>query len=498
MAKPAVPAPVPAKKARPASRAKAASAAKPAPKQSAAKTKAAPAAGPRAARRKAVLRKPKTVTIRSYQVGFGDCFLLSIDYAGGDEEHILIDFGTTKLPEKAPKTRMRDIAENIKERTSGKLAAIVATHRHQDHISGFADGSSPRASGGIIRELKPRYVLQPWTEEPNVAVDATAPAGDDQMRHMAAHRRSLAAMQGVARNYVQEAKRNREYLTSVGKSLGRKLKEELSFIGEDNIANKVAVENLMKMAKAGAGEYLHAGQTPKLAAELGVEIDVLGPPTVKQHAAVKKQRSRDPGEYWHLANFAGAVIENTAQGRAKPLFPDHVEERENGQFSISSRWLIARMRRMRGQQMLQIVRALDSAMNNTSLILLFRIGTKSFLFPGDAQIENWSYALSQPAIVAKLAAVDLYKVGHHGSLNATPLSLWNQFAKKSEDPADPARLATIMSTLKGKHGHVEDRTEVPRSIVASALRKHTDHFTTEDIDATAPIFWHDTVIDVSK
>ena len=44
--------------------------------------------------------------------------------------------------------------------------------------------------------------------------------------------------------------------------------------------------------------------------------------------------------------------------------------------------------------MLGIVRTLDQAMNNTSVILLFEVGNKKLLFPGDAQIENWSYALN--------------------------------------------------------------------------------------------------------
>jgi len=61
--------------------------------------------------------------------------------------------------------------------------------------------------------------------------------------------------------------------------------------------------------------------------------------------------------------------------------------------------------------MLSIVRILDQSMNNTSLILLFTVGKKSFLFPGDAQIENWTYALAtdpkHAQTLEKLAAVDV-------------------------------------------------------------------------------------------
>ena len=70
------------------------------------------------------------------------------------------------------------------------------------------------------------------------------------------------------------------------------------------------------------------------------------------------------------------------------------------------------------------MRSIDDALNNTSLILLFDIGGKKLLFPGDAQIENWRYALFDAPtggdIRASLADVAIYKVGHHGSLNGTP------------------------------------------------------------------------------
>src|SRR4051812_10955024 len=82
-------------------------------------------------------KPPKSVSIRTYNVGFGDCFLLSFKYAGNAERHVLIDFGSTGFPPGVPKTRMMDVAEDIEARTGGTLHAVVATHRHKDHISGF-------------------------------------------------------------------------------------------------------------------------------------------------------------------------------------------------------------------------------------------------------------------------------------------------------------------------------------------------------------------------
>ena len=79
-------------------------------------------------------RKPTSVTIRSYQVGFGDCFLVSFNYGEGgqaEHRHVLIDFGSTSLP-KSGGFSLDSVAKDIKEQTGGKLTAVVATHRHRD------------------------------------------------------------------------------------------------------------------------------------------------------------------------------------------------------------------------------------------------------------------------------------------------------------------------------------------------------------------------------
>ena len=117
---------------------------------------------------------PTSVDIRAYNVGFGDCLLVSFKYASGDR-HILIDFGSTSLPDKRPAgNHMERIAKRIATDSGNKLTAVVATHRHKDHISGFAM-TGGKGTGAIIRDLRPEVVLQPWTEDPALARDATAP-----------------------------------------------------------------------------------------------------------------------------------------------------------------------------------------------------------------------------------------------------------------------------------------------------------------------------------
>jgi hypothetical protein len=133
-------------------------------------------------------------------------------------------------------------------------------------------------------------------------------------------------------------------------------------------------------------------------------------------------------------------------------------------------------------------------MNNTSVILLFEVGERSFLFPGDAQIENWSYALNaarkDKKLRAKLESVNYYKVGHHGSLNATPKSLWGLFKHKSDDENDADRLHTVVSTMTGKHGSTERGTEVPRTSLMKELKAKSKFFSTQELTKQKD-FFHD-------
>ena len=102
-----------------------------------------------------------TVRIRMYQVGFGDCFLVSFEYAGQADpaRHVLIDFGTRQL---AAGLDLPDIAGEIDSHTGGGPDVVVLSHRHQDHMSGFG-GSGTDA---VVARWKPRLVVRSWTEDP--------------------------------------------------------------------------------------------------------------------------------------------------------------------------------------------------------------------------------------------------------------------------------------------------------------------------------------------
>jgi len=439
---------------------------------------------------------PQTATVFAYQVGFGDCFLLRFDYSDGSRRHILIDFGTTGMPKDDATITMKRVARDIAERCGGALDIVVATHRHADHISGFETKADKTGSGDIIAGLKPRRVIQPWTEAPDAPEDWTGPEGTDPATAFAARVQSLDGMHAVARAVVERLDRE-------GFDSHWPLAPRLRFIGEDNIKNLSAVKNLKSMAGEEPEDkanylYVFHGCNLDLSAILpGVKVHVLGPPTLGQTQTIKKQASKSADEFWLRAPAMLALDADAgvASARRSMLFPNL--EREDmfrrSKMPAAMRWAAERIDTAEAEQLLGIVTKLDKAMNNTSLILLFEAGSKKLLFPGDAQLENWTYAL-QSEMADLLDDVDLYKVGHHGSLNATPKSMWDRFSKRGA-AGKAGRLTSVMSTMEGKHGGKHGSpTEVPRRPLVEELKANSNLVNTQDL-AKGELF-HEVIVDL--
>lgn len=413
---------------------------------------------------------PTKIEIRSYQVGFGDCFLLSFLYPAGVKRHVLIDFGTSELPRGLkPSTYMPRIAEDIRKVCGGRLDAVVVTHRHLDHISGFATDGTNGQSGTIIAGCAPKLVLQPWTEDPRAATNARS-ATRNSTRSPKGFLAGLMSMHQIAEAVSAMT-------LSPPPTMSAALVRQLRFLGETNIKNKSAVTNLIKMgsSKGATAVWARHGDPSGLEPLLpGVKVHVLGPPDLTQTEAIRTMRSSDPDEFWPLlAGPAGSL------GRGVAPLSQAIGRRSSAELPCEARWFRDRLDRMSGQQLMEIVTLLDQQMNNTSLVLLFEVGRKKLLFPGDAQLENWSYALkdapSAEATRALLSGVDVYKVGHHGSRNATPKQmLWEQFRKRGTGRS--AKIVTLLSTMPGKH------SGVPSQSLVDALSHETTLHDTDQPD----------------
>ncbi|MCX6575312.1 MAG: MBL fold metallo-hydrolase, partial [Candidatus Aminicenantes bacterium] len=97
--------------------------------------------------------------VRMYCQGLGDCFLLSFP-GGGRNIYILVDCGVF-MGTASAKEMMEQIAQDIQQTTQGHLDAVVVTHEHWDHLSGFNQAKQ------IFDNMTIGEVWFAWTEKPD-------------------------------------------------------------------------------------------------------------------------------------------------------------------------------------------------------------------------------------------------------------------------------------------------------------------------------------------
>jgi len=414
--------------------------------------------------------KPKKIEIYAFNVGFGDCTLVKFIYPGQNRDrHILVDFGSKVGPEGKPSNFMTKVAKQIHDICNGKLDVIVGTHRHQDHISGFRTRKNGKGPGDYIAKCDPDLILQPWTEHPDIERDAT---GKYNSSNNLAFVQSHNSMDTFARSLTK-------FANSSNHMRGFKPREKrtIAFIGENAVSNLNAIKNLHKMSEGqtaqglSKAQYLCFGDTLDLSEILpGVDVDVLGPPTTDQEEAAGHGHVSHSSENWLLGSRRlKSAMASSDQTQAP--FDDA------GELPIWARWGAKRLSKYKRQDLLDIVTRLDDHLNNTSLILLFTVGDKSLLFPGDAEVQNWNYALTHSGVKEKIKSVDLYKVGHHGSRNATPKeSLWPLFENRCSHDSS-SRMISLLSTKQDVYG---TKHKVPKSSLVDALKAETNYISTED------------------
>jgi beta-lactamase superfamily II metal-dependent hydrolase len=121
--------------------------------------------------------------------------------------------------------------------------------------------------------------------------------------------------------------------------------------------------------------------------------------------------------------------------------------------------------------------ALDKAVNGTSLMLTLNIAGEWLLFPGDAQWGTWQAALDNPQWKQLLTKTTFYKIGHHGSHNATPVDFVDHI------------VGDDFWAMASTH-HVVQWPSIPKEDLLVALGQKTKKIARSDreTDAPAPAF----------
>ena len=96
------------------------------------------------------------VQIRMYNVGFGDCFLLTLP----EKQTVLVDAGfhSQGKGEFGGNDLVEQILEDVKAiKGEPRIDVVIATHRHQDHVFAFNSNNWD--------ELEVGEVWLPWLED---------------------------------------------------------------------------------------------------------------------------------------------------------------------------------------------------------------------------------------------------------------------------------------------------------------------------------------------
>lgn len=407
------------------------------------------AADAAASARTRLMPPPGGAVVRMYRIGHGDCFLIAFAGDAPDKPaYVLIDCGYKPGSPGHIHTTVAEIADDLRAATGGHLDVAVVTHEHQDHVNGITARN--------FKDITIGESWFAWTEDPEDEL-----AGSLRRTF---HDKLLGLL----------AARHRIALDGDSNRL-RRIDELLSFElgGEDVVFQAAAADpansrnkQAMKLFKDQARRvrYLRPhGAARPLPGAKSVRVFALGPPRDPELLASLDPHSGEEFRRDALAlgsvggYFAAAARADGASGRLDAPFPnrycipweealsDGVRRRNffalrygqdgvppepapqtyeapsNPEWRrIDKDWLYSAE---------QLALDLNDQTNNASLVLAFELGEggKVLLFTADAQRGNWVSWAKKPfrdgdrRVTARdlLGRTVLYKVGHHGSHNAT-------------------------------------------------------------------------------
>ena len=408
-----------------------------------------------------------------YRVGFGDFFLVTVPTSGGDQ-YILIDCGVFKGTSGTGDIgSIVEAVEDMYETTNGHLALVIMTHRHADHIAGFAKAKR-------FQDFTASMVWMPYWEQFN-----------DQDKGSAHN--LLLDIHELASNLAFQFRGRqdpdaKEALAQLGNATGIEDFNAAATGKKKGGSNAVALDLLKNhLGKNGKNvRYYAAGDKADLPDELdGLKATILGPPPQKAKVFLTlMDLKKGVGQYLDS-------IEDGADGpKAIQPFPKAWNANENKDypkkdlrgFPIDYSQPIENVNNSQPDMLAAAAGKIENFLNNQSLVVLFEFDGKKLLFAGDAQGGNWEYWLFKTEGPVKdptkagdvieaskelLQTIDFYKVGHHGSTNATPIQAVEAAIAR---PKSSKGFISMCSTEDGVYGNPDKDTEVPRVPLMKVLR----------------------------
>ncbi|QEN88671.1 metallohydrolase [Labrys sp. KNU-23] len=353
--------------------------------------------------------------IRAFDVGLGDCIYCRIPQAheSGRDFHILIDCGSlsaSKLLSQAME-RLKPCLPQIDGKR--RIDLLVVTHEHKDHMTGFGLKIWDDFSFGAI-----------WM---SAAMDLDHP---ESQRAAKLHSLATKAM---------------ERALALNLALSPPLRELANAMALNKDAMATLRATLPKASNI-TPVYVHAASTE---AELSLPIreaslSILGPEKDIDHYYLGK-----PGDP-SLRSTMALVDSGTMDAAALVPAPDDVP--------LPANLDPADFRKLRSRMVSSALAFADldgKVCNNTSVVLLIEWRSKRLLFVGDAEWDQ-GYRQDRPNCSWNVmwnrqgkhlnAPLAFLKIGHHGSVNATP---WRM---PDTDAGEPAAILDAILPVAAKDG----------------------------------------------
>ncbi|MGH3331639.1 MAG: hypothetical protein ACRDPJ_10105 [Nocardioidaceae bacterium] len=396
-----------------------------------------------------------TVAVRMYNVGFGDAFLVTVR-RDNTTWRMLVDCGVHSQGQARPiREAVRAIIGDLRaESTDGTahLDVIVATHHHADHISGFA---LPDWEEVVVEEVWLPFVED--ESDPDAVALRRAQSDTAQRLLWLIDRRTHNLDPGDWPMAVVAA----QWFA-------------LNSFGNADATDRLVGRNGQHFASKHRVRYLPSLIDEENEITVGIDdvaVHVLGP-------------SRDPDDLkdmdppksagWLELNLQVSLDDDTGT-TLFPLFNSAyvVDDDSNVPEALRKAQEALNLQNVTNDAgLLSAASILERAVNNTSLFFVLDVAGTRLLFPGDAQHGAWEHVLNDPRKKAFLVDAAFYKIGHHGSHNATPKrfveEIWHDGAyamlpwglvKRWQDTIPKKELLEALHT----HQHTVIRADAPQA-----------------------------------